>query len=107
MSAIADKRGALEDFVRRLVVARRWADLNRERYAAYWAKLMGFPEAVPLHWFTRTQERIVVTDDAVIRDEQLVIDLYARSGLLRQRFEAASAFDASFNDAIRDANART
>jgi sulfonate transport system substrate-binding protein len=107
VSAIAGKRAALEDFVRRLVIARRWADLNRERYAAYWAKLMGFPEAVPLNWFTRTQERIVVTDDLVIRDEQLVIDLYAKSGLLRQRFEAASAFDPSFNDAIREANART
>jgi sulfonate transport system substrate-binding protein len=107
VAAIAGKRAALEDFVRRLVVARRWADVNRDLYAAHWAKLMGFPEAVPHNWFTRTQERIVVTDDAVIRDEQRVIDVYARAGLLRQSFGAASAFDPSFNDAIREGNART
>ena len=68
---------------------------------------MGFPEAVPRNWFARTQERIVPTDEAVIRDEQRVIDLYARAGLLRQSFAAASAFDASFNEAIRAANTRT
>lgn len=101
VEAIAAKHAALEDFVTRLTVARRWALANPDRYAEIWAKLMGFPVSVPKAWFNRTTVKIVPADADVFRDEQRVIDLYADAGLLTKRFEAATAFDPSFNDAIR------
>jgi len=103
-AAIAGKREALSDFVRRLAAARQWQQTNGDRYAASWAKLMGVPEAVPRHWFARARDHIVETDDGVYRDLQNVIDLYAEAGLLRRRFQAAEAFDPSFNAAVRAGN---
>jgi sulfonate transport system substrate-binding protein len=103
--AIGEKRPLLEDYVRRFAAARRWQAAHRPAYAARWAQLMGMDERVPAQWFTRAGDRIVPTDDAVMRDEQAVIDLYASAGLLHQRFAAADAFDASFNDAVRAGNA--
>jgi sulfonate transport system substrate-binding protein len=104
--AIAGKRAALEDFVTRLTVARRWADANPDKYAEFWAKLMGFPVAVPKSWFNRTKVLIVPADAAVIQGEQQVIDIYADAGLLTKRFDAAAAIDASFNAAIQKGNAK-
>ncbi len=105
-AAITEKRAALEDFVTRLVIARRWADANPDRYAEFWAKLMGFPVAVPKNWFHRTTVTFAPADAAMFRDEQRVIDLYADSGLLAKRFDAATAFDPSFNAAVEKGNAR-
>jgi hypothetical protein len=62
---------------------------------------MGFPVSVPRNWFARTKETVVPIDARAIHDEQTVIDLYAAAGLLRDRVEAAAAFDDSFNAAIR------
>ncbi len=101
VSAIAEKRPALEDFVRRLAAARRWADNNTDAYAAQWAKLMGFPESVPHLWFTRTRESIVTPDATVATDLQRVADTYSRTGLLRSPFTATTVLDATFAGAIR------
>jgi sulfonate transport system substrate-binding protein len=101
VDAIATKRDQLADFITRITVARRWANAHVDRYAEVWAKLMGFPVEVPRHWFARTTESVALIDPASIRDEQTVIDLYAAAGLLRDKVEAAAAFDASFNQAIR------
>ncbi len=105
-AAIASKRAALEDFVTRLVTARRWATENPDRYAAFWAKLMSFPVSVPQHWFARTKIVYAPADAALFRDEQRVIDLYADSGLLAKRFDASLAFDTGFNAAIQKGNVR-
>jgi sulfonate transport system substrate-binding protein len=107
VAAIAAKRPLLEDYVRRLAAARLWEQANTARYAESWAKLMGMDQAVPAQWFARARDRIVPTDDGVIRDAQRVIDLYAEAGLLHQHFEAAAAFDPSFNNAVNQGNART
>jgi sulfonate transport system substrate-binding protein len=101
LAAIASKHDQLGDFVTRLTVARRWANAHVDRYAEIWAKLMTFPASVPQHWFARTSEEVVLIDDRAIRDEQTVIDLYSDAGLLRTKFTSASAFDSSFNPAIR------
>jgi sulfonate transport system substrate-binding protein len=100
VDAIATKRDQLADFLTRITIARRWANANVDRYAEVWAALMGFPIDVPRHWFARTSESIALIDQASIRDEQFVIDVYAEAGLLRNKMEAASAFDTSFNQAI-------
>ena len=74
---------------------------------AIWAKLMNFPVSVPRHWFARTSEELALIDDRAIRDEQSVIDLYADAGLLRTKPAAATAFDPSFNAAIRRGQTET
>ena len=78
-----------------------WANAHVDQYAEIWAKLMNFPVSVPRHWFARPSEELALINDRAIHDEQSVIDLYADAGLLRTKPTAASAFDASFNAAIR------
>lgn len=103
LQAIETKRALLSDFIIRLAKARHWANTHHDEYAAIWAKLMGFPVAVPQHWFARSTEDLVATDAQVIADEQRVIDLYAGAGLLASAFDAARALDADFNPAIAQA----
>jgi sulfonate transport system substrate-binding protein len=99
--AIATKRPALEDFVRRLAQARVWGTTHADAFAKSWSKLMGMPEAVPLAWFTRADIRPVPIDATVIADEQKTADLYHRNGLIPKRIDAPAVFDASFNEAAR------
>ena len=104
-AAIKAKRPLLEDYVRRFSEARLWEASNNEAYAASWGKLMGLDSRIPAQWFRRAGDRIVPTDDATIRNEQVVVDLYTESGLLKQRVSAADMFDPSFNDAVKAGNA--
>ena len=61
---------------------------------------MNIPTAVPQNWLSRAKIRIAPIDDAVIADEQRTIDLYFRSGLIKQKLDAAEIADRSFSDAI-------
>jgi sulfonate transport system substrate-binding protein len=99
-NAIRDKRPELEDFVRRLTAARAWSLGNVAGYAETWGKLMNIPTAVPLNWLARAKIRIVPIDDSVVADEQKTIDLYFRSGLIKQNLNAADIVDRSFSAAI-------
>ncbi|WP_408904158.1 ABC transporter substrate-binding protein [Pseudoroseomonas cervicalis] len=101
--AIASRRPELEDFVRRLTVARRWANENIPAYAKSWSALMNVPEPVAVRWFTRARTRVVPIDDAVVRDEQGNIDLYSRAGLVRRRIQAEDILDRSFTPVIQGA----
>jgi sulfonate transport system substrate-binding protein len=98
--AIRDKRPELEDFVRRLTAARAWSLTNVSAYAETWGKLMGIPPAVPLNWLSRAKIRVAPIDDSVVADEQKTIDLYFRSGLIKQKLNAADIVDRSFASAI-------
>ncbi len=98
--AIRDKRPELEDFLRRLAAARAWSLTNVSAYAETWGKLMNIPPAVPLNWLSRAKIRIAPIDDGVVADEQKTIDLYFRSGLIKQKLNAADIVDRSFSDAI-------
>jgi sulfonate transport system substrate-binding protein len=98
--AIRDKRPELEDFLRRLTAARAWSLTNVNAYADSWGRLMGIPPAVPLNWLSRAKIRIAPIDDGVVADEQKTIDLYLRSGLIKQKLDAAGIVDRSFSDAI-------
>jgi sulfonate transport system substrate-binding protein len=102
-TAIRDKRAALEDYVRRLARARQWALGHVDAYAENWGNLMGVPKEVARFWFTRAEMRVVPIDDTVIADQQSVIDLYAKAGVIRERFDAVKAFDRSFTEAVRAA----
>ncbi len=45
------------------------------------------PPSVPLNWLTRAKIRIAPIDDGVVADEQKTIDLYLRSGLIKQKLD--------------------
>jgi sulfonate transport system substrate-binding protein len=57
---------------------------------------MNIPAAVAENWLSRAKIRIAPIDDAVVAGEQTTIDLYFRSGLIRQKLEAAAIVDRSF-----------
>ncbi len=99
-NAIRDKRPELEDFLRRLTAARAWSLTNVSAYAQTWGRLMNIPPAVPLNWLSRAKIRIAPIDDGVVADEQKTIDLYFRSGLIKQQLNAADIVDRSFSHAI-------
>lgn len=99
-NAIRDKRPELEDFLRRLSAARAWSLTNVNAYAESWGRLMSIPPAVPLNWLSRAKIHIVPIDDGVVADEQKTIDLYFRSGLIKQKLNAADIVDRSFSHAI-------
>jgi sulfonate transport system substrate-binding protein len=98
--AIRGKRDELLDFTRRLTAARAWSQDHVQGYAETWGRLMNIPAAVAVNWLSRAKIRIAPIDDAVIADEQQTIDLYFRSGLIKQKLEAAAIVDRSFADAI-------
>ena len=99
-NAIRDKRPELEDFVQRLTAARAWSQTNVGAYAETWGRLMSIPPAVPLNWLSRAKIRVAPIDDGVVADEQQTIDLYFRSGLIKQKLNAADIVDRSFSGAI-------
>lgn len=97
VGAIREKRAALADFALRLNRARQWALQHTDQYADTWAKITGNPPAVAKRWFTRAQIHGVVMDDALVADQQSIVDLYAKAGVIRTRFSVGEAFDRSFN----------
>jgi len=53
-----------------------------------------------LNWLSRAKIRVTPINDAVVADEQQTIDLYFRSGLIKQKLNAAETVDRSFSGAI-------
>jgi sulfonate transport system substrate-binding protein len=104
LGAIKDKRAALTDFARRLNRARQWALQHPDQYADVWAKTTGNSPAVARRWFTRAQIHGVPMDDALVADQQSIVDLYAKAGVINKRFSVSEAFDRSFN--IADAGGK-
>jgi sulfonate transport system substrate-binding protein len=97
VSAIREKRALLADFTRRLNRARLWALRHPEQYADTWAKITGNPPAVAQRWFARAQIHGVPIDDALVADQQSIVDLYAKAGVIKKSFSVSEAFDRSFN----------
>jgi sulfonate transport system substrate-binding protein len=69
-------------------------------YAETWGKLMNIPPSVPLNWLSRAKIRVAPIDDVVVADEQKTIDLYSRSGLIKDRLSSEAIVDRSFSAAI-------
>jgi sulfonate transport system substrate-binding protein len=99
-AAIKEKREALADFVRRLTAARAWSQDHIEGYAETWGRLMNVPPVVAVNWLKRAKIRITPIDDDVVADEQKTVDLYARTGLIKQPLKASDILDRSFTDAV-------
>ncbi|WP_202988034.1 aliphatic sulfonate ABC transporter substrate-binding protein [Pseudomonas typographi] len=94
--AIATKRAELGDFTQRLAKARQWGTQHPQPYAAAIAQLLRLPETVALSK-VRRESNAPVLDAAAIRDQQQsTIDLYAKTGLIKQRLNADDLLDTTF-----------
>jgi sulfonate transport system substrate-binding protein len=75
-----------------------------DQYADVWAKSTGNSPAVARRWFARAQIHGVPIDDALVADQQSIVDLYAKAGVINKGFSVSQAFDRSFN--IADAGGK-
>lgn len=98
--AIAAKRAALGDFLRRLRVAREWGLANPEEQARVWASQTGFPVPVGRMVVDTAQTRTVAIDDEVVAAQQQVADFFRTAGVIPDAQVAAAYFDRSFNAAV-------
>ncbi|HWW26393.1 MAG TPA: ABC transporter substrate-binding protein [Caulobacter sp.] len=98
--AIAEKRPQVEDFLKRLAKARRWAANNPDAFGKVLARETGLSEEVAL--YTVRQYRILPTPlgDETIRESRAVLDRFRSAGTVTSDRDLAGAFDASFNGTL-------
>jgi sulfonate transport system substrate-binding protein len=99
-AAIAARRPALEDFLRRLRIAREWGMANPDAQARVWAEQTGFPPAVGKVVVDTAQTRTVPIDSAVIAAQQRVADFFLAARVVPKAQVAERFFDPSFNAAV-------
>ena len=99
-AAIAGKRPQVEDFLRRLAKARRWAGEHPQEFAAALSKETGLQPDVAL--FTVQNYRIAPTeiDDTAVAEATAVLDRFQKAGAVTSTRDPAGAFDRSFNAAV-------
>lgn len=99
-AAIAEKRPQIEDFLRRLARARRWAADNPDAFGKVLAKETGLSEEVAL--YTVRQYRILPAPlgEASIEEAWALLDRFRAAGAVGATRDPAGAFDASFNGAL-------
>ncbi len=98
--AIADKRPQVEDFLRRLAKARRWAAANPEAFAKVLSRETGLSEEIAL--YTVRNYRLLPTPigEASVAESRAVLDRFRAGGAISGARDPAGAFDASFNGTL-------
>jgi len=99
-AAIAGKRQALSDFLRRLRLAREWGLANAEEQARVWSAATGFPLPVGRDVVAVAATRTVAIDEGVIAAQQRVSDFFAEVKVIPRAHRVAPAFDSGFNAAV-------
>jgi sulfonate transport system substrate-binding protein len=95
-AALAAKRDVLRDFLQRVVRAQVWSYQHVDSFSATLARIIGIsPEAARLQ-FARRQTVWRNLDAQIVAEQQRTADFYLKAGLLKQRLEVASTFDAGF-----------
>jgi len=99
-TAIADKRPQIEDFLKRLAKARRWAAGNPDAFGKVLARETGLSEEVAL--YTVRQYRILPAPlgDEAVQEARAVLDRFRSAGAVTSTRDPVGAFDASFNGAL-------
>ena len=97
--AIATKRAAVQDLVRRLNKARLWSLDHLAEYARATAALTGLPEDVLLSAYTAQRTSPIVIDADVVRQVQEASDRATRYGILAKTLDVGKAVDRSFTAA--------
>lgn len=93
--SIAAKRAILADFVAREAKALRWAQRNRETYAAVLSRETGLPIDVARDYAQKNGRTIVPIDQVVITDQQQVIENFRKAGAATGDRPIRDAFDAT------------
>ena len=98
--AIAEKRPQIEDFLKRLAAARRWAANNPDVFGKVLARETGLSEEVAL--YTVRQYRILPTPlgTEAVQESRAVLDRFRAAGPVTSDRDVARAFDTSFNGAL-------
>lgn len=91
--ALETKADELSDFARRLADARLWGAKHATEYSAVVARNLRLPENVAASKVKREGVLPLGDYDAVLKQQQKTIDLYARVGLIPTAIDAASLFD--------------
>lgn len=99
-TAIATKRPQIEDFLRRLAKARRWALDNPDTFAKVLARETGLSEDVARFTVRNYRFQPVPIDAGVINEGRAVLDRFRTVGGVNTTRDPAGAFDASFNGAL-------
>jgi len=100
-AAIRDKHAPLQDFLRRLAAAYRWALAHPDLYAAALARDTGLPLDAALDQVHRQSATLAPLTAKVVQLEQATLDLYRRAGVAAAgRMDLTAAFDPSFNGAV-------
>jgi sulfonate transport system substrate-binding protein len=99
-AAIATKREALDDYVRRLSAARRWALDHVDDYAVKWAAEIGVSTDVAALAYRNEASLPVAIDAQVIADEQHTADVYTAAQVITRHLDVSKSFDASFNGSV-------
>jgi len=95
-AAIAGKRAAVQDLVRRLDKARLWSLDHLAEYAKSTAELTKLPEDVLLKAYTDQRTSPIAIDTAVIKEVQEASDRSTRYGILSKQLDVSKAVDRSF-----------
>jgi sulfonate transport system substrate-binding protein len=99
-SAIDGKRPQLEDFLRRLAKARRWAAEHPKEFAAVLSKETGLSPEIALYTVERYRLTPSPIGDESVAEARAVLDRFRASGSVSSTRDPANAFDRSFNAAV-------
>jgi len=99
-AAIAGKRPQMEDFLRRLAKARRWAGEHPKEFAAALSKETGLQPDVALYTVQHYRIAPSAIDDAAVAEGRAVLDRFRAAGAVTSTRDPAGAFDRSFNAAV-------
>lgn len=99
-AAITGKRPQIEDFLRRLARARRWAGDHPQEFAQALSKETGLSPDVALYTVQNYRIAPAAIDDQAIKEATAVLDRFRSAGQVTSTRDPAGAFDPSFNAAI-------
>ncbi|MBB3211874.1 NitT/TauT family transport system substrate-binding protein [Herbaspirillum sp. Sphag1AN] len=91
-----DKHAEIEDFLKRLIVARRWVDSHLDEYAELWSKRANIDRDVAYRWLSTAHQAVGPIDDQAARDAQDTADFLFKQGVFPQRFETQKILDRSY-----------
>ncbi|MBC3917964.1 ABC transporter substrate-binding protein [Undibacterium sp. CY18W] len=98
--AIADplKHAAIGDYLQRLAKVYDWINRNPKPWATKSGQIAGVPSQLFLNQVSQRSQpyKLVAVDDAAIRSQQQVADVFADAGLLSRRLDVRPLWDRSF-----------
>ena len=99
-NAIADplKHAAIGDYLQRLAKVYDWINRNPKPWVAKSGQIAGVPQQFFLNQATQRSQpyKLVAVDEAAIKSQQQVADVFSDAGLLARRIDVKPIWDRSF-----------